>query len=180
MQKRFAAKSAPRFIVVESDGELRKILIEEIAAVTDYPVEGISIEDLSDDNPNVEAQIQLVFVREEKPRKPLNKNHIKLNANSVPNSMTGKTRPAESDLIAVVSHWEKFLELAKMFLLAARIAPETLLLRSANEADWRNGLQNVSLIICDSVTAKEFPNDNRVRVFQMIADSSLDEIRVVI
>lgn len=111
---------------------------------------------------------------------PLNKNFIKLNANSVPNSMTGKTRPAENDLIAVVSHWEKFLELAKMFLLAARIVPETLLLRSANEADWRNGLQNVSLIICDSVTAKEFPNDNRVRVFQMIADSSLDEIRSVV
>jgi hypothetical protein len=91
--------------------------------------------------------------------------------------MAGKARPSSDDLIAAVSGWEKFLELAKMFLLAARIEPETLLLRSTNEPDWKNGLQTVSLIICDSATAKEFPDDERVRIFRLIADSSLDELR---
>jgi len=38
-------------------------------------------------------------------------------------------------------------------------------------------LSKASLIICDSATAKEFPVDERVRVFRLIADASLDELR---
>ena len=64
-----------------------------------------------------------------------------------------------------------------MFLLAAEIEPETLVLRFAGEPDWKKGLSDASLIICDSLTGKEFPADKRVRVFQLVADSSLDELR---
>lgn len=179
LQNRLTAKPATQVFVVESDAELRKILIEEVSVAINRRVEGISFEDLLDKSPNTDGQVWLLFDKPAKSQKtlPPDENCIFLKANSVPNSMTGRARPSENDLIAVVSRWEKFLELAKMFLLAARVAPDALVLRSANEPDWRNGLQNVSLIICDSATAKEFPNDNRVRVFQMIADSSLDKLR---
>ncbi len=179
LRRKLTAKPPAHFLVVESDAELRKILIEEVSAVTDRPVHGIRFEDLSNKRPNDDAEVWLIFDKSEKPQKtlPPDKTCIFLKANSVPDSMTGKQRPTNDDLIAVVSGWEKFLMLAKMFLLAAKIAPETLVLRSTDEPNWKTGLQPVSLIICDSATAKAFPNDERVRVFRLIADSSLEEMR---
>ena len=178
LQKRTTAKPPKPFLIVESDAELLKILIAEVSDATDRRVEGVSVEELPKVNLNDESQVLLIFDKTKNPEQtlPPDTNCIYLKANSVPDSMTGKTRPSDDDLIAVVSGWENFLTLAKMFLLAARIAPETLVLRSTNETNWQNGLQKVSLIICDSATAKEFPNDERVRVFQLIADSSLKEL----
>lgn len=179
LRKRLAASSPTHFLVVESNLELREILIEEIRAATDRRVETISFEDVSDGFSFNDEQITAMFDEAEKLREilPPNKSCIVLKTNSVPDSMIGETRPSDDNLIAVVSRWKTFLDLAKMFLVAARVAPETLVLRSANEPDWKNGLQAVSLIICDSAMAKEFSNDERVRVFRLIADSSLDELR---
>ncbi len=182
LQKRFDARPATHFLVVESDAELRKILIEEVSDAVGARVRGISFEDLSDDCRKDKTEVLLIFDKAENFQKtlPPHKNKFHLKANSVPDSMTGKKRPADDDLIAVVSGWEHFLTLAKMFLLAARIAPETLVLRSTNESTWRNGLPNAALIICDSAAAKNFPDDERVRVFRLIADSSLDKLRETI
>ncbi len=178
LRKRLSAKPLTHFLVIESDAELRKILIEEVSNATDLRVEGVSFEDLPNERANDEAEIWLIFDKAENLQKslPPNKNCLCLKANSVPDSMTGKQRPSENDLIAVVSGWGKFLTLAKMFLLAARIAPETLVVRSTNESNWHGGLQNVSMIICDSATAKEFSNDERVRIFRLIAEDSLRKL----
>jgi DNA-binding transcriptional regulator YhcF (GntR family) len=179
LSKRLAASSPTHFLLVESNSELREILAEEIRAATGKRVESTSLEDFSDNFSPRDAQIAAMFDEAEKLREilPSDESCIVLKANSVPDSMIGETRPSEDSLIAVVSRWETFLDLAKMFLIAARIAPDTLLLRSANEPNWKNGLQSVSLIICDSATAKEFAEDKRVRVFRVIADSSLEELR---
>ena len=178
LRKRLTAEHPPHFLIVESNPHLREILIVEVSHAADRCVQGVSFEDLSDVNLNDESLVLLIYETAENSRQtlPPNTTFIYLKANSVPDSMTGKTRPSEDDLIAVVSGWEYFLTLAKMFLLAARIAQETLVLRSMNEPNWRNGLSKASLIICDSATAKEFTNDERVSVFQLIADSSLNEL----
>ena len=179
LQKRLNADLPKHFLVVESNAELRKILIAEISDATNCRVEGVSFEDLPNFNLTAESPVLLVFEKsKDLPPQilPPDTDRINLKANSVPDSMTGKTRPSDDDLIAVVSGWESFLTLARMFLLAAKIAPETLIIRSTNEMNWQNGLQKVSLIICDSATAKQFSNDERVRIFQLIADSSLKDL----
>lgn len=181
LRKRWSAKPLTHFLLLESDAELRKVLLEEISDAVGWRIEAISFEDLSSERANDEAEIWLIFETLKKPQKmPPHKNCLHLKANSVADSMTGKARPSNDDLIAVVSDWSYFLTLAKMFLLAAGIAPETLVLRSTSEAGWRNGLPDVSLIICDSATAKEFPGDERARVFRLIAAASLDELRQLI
>lgn len=179
LQKRLSAKPPTQFFIIESDAELRKILIKEVADAVDRDVLGISFEELPDAAANVSEKIWLMFDKAENTQRelPPKIDCIYLKANSVPDSMTGKERPSNDDLIAIVSGWEKFLSLAKMFLLAARIAPETLLARSTNQTNWQSGLPAVSLIICDSATAEEFPDDERVRVFRLIADSSLEKLR---
>ncbi len=179
LQKRLTANPPTHFLIVESNPELRKILVEEIRTATKRRVESTSFEDFPGNFTKSDAQIAAMFDEAEKLHEilPPDKSCVVLKTNSVPDSMIGKSRPSNNDLIAVVSRWEKFLELAKMFLLAAGIAPDALVLRPANDSDWKNGLSAVSLIICDSATAKEFPDDQRVRVFRLIADLSLNELR---
>lgn len=179
LQKRLIAKSPKHFLIVESDAKLLEILIAEVSGSTDRRVQGVSFEDLPNVDLNDESPVLLIFDKTKTPQQtlPPDTNCIYLKANSVPDSMTGKARPSDDDLIAVVSGWENFLTLAKIFLLAARIAPETIIFRSPNQTNWKSGLSAVSMIICDSAAAKEFPNDERVRVFRLIADSSLNELR---
>ena len=178
VKKRFDARVSEKILVIESDQCLREILIEEITAATNLDVSGITSEEfdrkhqktnaiiaaMSDEKPKLEKLIS--------PSKPV----VYLKARSVPASMTGEKRPSENDLIAVVSGWEKFLIWSKTILLAAQIEPESLMLRRTTEQNWRSALKSASLIICDSLTAKNIQNDARVRVFQIISDESFLEL----
>lgn len=172
----FEAENPRRFLIVESETGLRKVLIEEIQTATGCETSGVSFEDFSE----IETDAQILAMFDEKERVndllPPHKTCVFLNANSVSDSLKGRERPSADSLVVIVSHWERFLNLAKMYLLAARIDPETLIVRSTDDADWKRGLQNAELIICDSLTAKEFPNDDRMRVFRVISEQSLAEL----
>lgn len=176
--KRFDIRVAEKILVVESDRALREILIEEIAAVTDFRIDGISFEEFEQIHQNSDAIIAAMMDEKPKLEKLLSSGKIViyLNARSVPDSMTGKKRPSDNDLIAVISGWENFLVWSKTMLLAAQIEPESLLLRATNQENWQLGLRSASMIICDALTAKNFPNDGRIKKFQIISDSSLEEL----
>lgn len=167
------------FLVVESDEEMRAVLIEEIGQVTNRDIFGISIEDFQKRRGNAEGQI--IALHDERaniqPFLPANKTPVFLKLNSVAGSMKGQTRPSGKELIAVVSQWEKFLKFAKTFLLAAQIEADSLILRSTKSRNWKDGLTSASMIICDSLTAKKLPKISCVRVFRLISDESLDELK---
>ena len=167
------------FLLIESDSQLSAILAEEVFESTGCRVDSVTFEAF--EPVAVDNKVLLVAMFDEREKlQPLlgpGQNCIFLKANSVPDSMAGRSRPDETDLIAVVSGWSRFLSLAKLFLLAARLNPETIIARDTNHPGWRSGLQNASLIICDSLTAREFDGDPRLRRFPLIADSSLDELR---
>lgn len=178
LQQRLHAKKPSRFLLVESDIELQKILIAEMELATGCSVEGISFEDFSDARLYPDLQIAAMFDEKEKIEDllPTGRNCIFLRANSVPASMSGRQRPSNNDLIAVISGWKRFLALAKLFLLAANIEADTIIIRSTDSPDWQNGVQSAALVICDSLTAKRFPEDSRVQIFPLIADSSLADL----
>ena len=178
LQKRFAIHPPEYFLVVESDAKLRDILIEEISAAIDLPVFGIGFEDFLNVIGNSNAII--AALNDEKPKLEKfisnDKRCIFLKPRSVPDSMKGVSRPSADDLIAIVSGWEKFTLWAKTILIAANIEPENLIVRSPTDENWRKAVQSASMIICDSLTAKNFPDDEKVRVFRIIADSSRREL----
>jgi hypothetical protein len=167
--------------LVESDIEIQKILVAEIESATGCRAHGISFEDFIAAPTYHDLQIAAMFGDKEKIGNalPPGRNCISLRANSVPALLSGRPRPSASDLIAVVSGWERFLALAKLFLLAAKIEADTIITRSPDSPDWRNGLQAASLIICDLLTAKQFPEDDRIRIFPLIADASLTVLRSI-
>lgn len=177
LQKLFAAPPPENILVIESDKQLRAILIEEIRQTSNLKVSGASIERLNGKYSNALIAAMIDEKSKIETVLPAKTSRVFLVWRSVSASMDGETRPAKSDLIAVVSGWEKFLGWAKTILTAAEVETDSIILRSTGEANWRNGLKNASLIICDALTAKEFSGDKRVRPFYLISDDSLNALR---
>ncbi|MEO7673947.1 MAG: hypothetical protein ABIU09_07705, partial [Pyrinomonadaceae bacterium] len=96
---------------------------------------------------------------------------------SVSESMAGQSRPGSNDLIAIVSGWKTFLLLAKTMLVAAGIEPESIVVRMLDSRAPTKSLRAVSMIICDHAAAKHFPGDARLRVFRLIDDVSINELK---
>jgi len=172
------AQKSNELFVIEDDEALREILIEEISAAAKFDVSGASFEHFEQILSKTDANFSAMFDERAKISAvlPTDKNCVFLKARSAAASMTGETRPTADDLIAVVSGWENFLILAKTMLVAVKIEPESLIIRSTREENWRKGLNAASMIICDSLTAKNLSDFQNVRIFRLIAEESLDEI----
>ncbi len=172
----FESSQANQLFIIENDLELREILIEEIQSVTKIKISGASFEDFAQNLSLNNAVFAAMFDERAKIGAvlPNGQNCHFLKANSVADSMKDKQRPTANDLIAVVSGWEKFLVLSKTMLLAAKIEPESLIFRTTKDKSWSKGLNAVSMIICDSLTAKHLSDFQNVRPFRLIADESLN------
>ena len=179
LQKWFDFRPSEEILIIESDAHLREILIEEIGAATNYRVAGTSFEEFSGEYQKSNGIVAAMIGEQSKTEAilPPEKHRVFLVPRSVSVSMQGETRPKSDDLIAVASGWENFLLLAKTVLVAANIEADAIVSLSTREANWRNALKNASLIICDLLTAKQFADDERVRVFRLIADASINELK---
>ena len=179
LQKWFAVQMPEEILLIESDQNLRGILMEEIKQATDLQVTGASFEDFQSNHQTTTAIFAAML--DEKPKiesiLSADKTCFFIKARSVSDAMTGETRPRQDDLIAVVSGWGKFLLWSRTILVAAGIENDAIISRLTSEKDWKKGLKNASIIICDALTAKEFPDDKRVRLFRLIADSSLEDFQ---
>ncbi len=180
VRQKFADKNPQIIKVIEPDKHLRDIIVEEIRqTVGNFEVEGILLEDFDEEKHGSNSVLMALLDEKQRieRRLPAQVDCFYLKANSAAGSLKGKTRPAENDLIAIVSGWERFLLMAKTMLVAADIAPECLIVRSTNEKNWRKGLENVSMIICDSLTAKNLPDFKNVRYFPLVADESIQTLK---
>lgn len=175
----FIAESADEITLIESDLEFRKILAEEIKKATNLKINETNFEDFSK-NYRADSSI-LVAMFDEKPRiesvLSSEKQCLFLKLRSVSDSMKDQQRPSSEDLIAVVSGWEKFLLLSKTMLVAAQIDAENLIIRNTNEDNWKNGLGSAVMIICDSLTARKIDGFQNVRIFHLIADESIEQLK---
>ncbi len=174
--KQFIQLQPPdHFLIVEDHEGLREIMLEEIGSATNWQTVGISLEEFNRSDSFAGSQVVAFFDKTDKIESK--QACIFLKAHSVATSLTGQNRPQEDELIAIVSGWEKFLSMAKMMLVAAKIDPESLIVRSRFEPNWKKGLGEAAMIICDTLTAKEFENDSRLRAFKVISDDSIKELQ---
>lgn len=178
LQNWFEIQPPDYFLIVEQNEGLREILTKEISDSTTWKVESCSFEEFEKSRRNDNAVFVALTDETEKLNAvlPPNKTCVFLKTRSVSETLTGEQRPAEDELIAVVSGWKDFLHLAKMLLTAANIDGEAIILRSTSDENWRRGLNDASMVICDTVATRHFPNDARIRPFRLIADDSLAEL----
>ncbi|HVF51164.1 MAG TPA: GntR family transcriptional regulator [Pyrinomonadaceae bacterium] len=168
------------FLVVESDAELRRILIAEITEATGFPARGASFEECAADAGLLAgAAAVAMYGQAERVRATLPRGTgcLLLRSRSVPDALRGEQLPPPDALVAVVSRWPEFLHWSRVVLLAAGVDAEALSLRDARERGWQKGLLASAFVITDTLTAAQLPAGCTARIFRSIADSSLDELR---
>lgn len=101
---------------------------------------------------------------------------VYLRGRSVAASMSAHSRPSSHDTIGVVSAWDGFLSMAKVMLLAAKVEPGNLVVRSTKTDGWKSVVASATILICDALTASGLPHSHSLRVFRLIADASFDEV----
>src|SRR5688572_18291231 len=167
------------FLVVEPDEGLREILMSEIAEATGFRVSGCGYEECADDGVRAGGAVVALYSKAEEVRRalPAEAQPIFLNTRSIPESLAGEKVPPPDALVSVVSRWPKFLEWARVFITAAGVEPDALDLRDAREPGWERGLSRSAHVITDALTARHLPAGLPARVYRVVADSSLEELR---
>ncbi len=165
-----------RFLLIEPDEELRRIVAAEIQQAVSLPVMTCGLEDCRkalEGSITVALPNRVSVVRQSLPDAEL----LTLRFRSVPSSL-GQWLPAPSGaLVGIASKWPEFLKLARTMLSAAGFHPDSLVLRDARKLNWQRGLKQTAAVVCDSVTAKELPAGCRAIPFSLLAESSIDELR---
>lgn len=167
------------FLVIEPDVELRKILMAEIEAATGTRVCGSSLDEFRDGAMLTGAAPVAMYSQAEAVRGvlPPGVECLYLHSTSVVDRLKGEQSPAPEALIIVVSRWPNFLKSARAILIAAGLDPNALGIRDARQSNWKRGLRAAALLITDSLMANHLPAECVVRVFRVISDASIAELR---
>src|SRR5207237_482007 len=149
------------------------------AEATTFRVRGCGYEECGDASALAGAAVVALYSKAEEVRRalPVGVTPIFLHTRSIPESLAGEKTPARDALVSVVSRWPEFLEWAHVFLVAAGVETDALDLRDAREEGWQRGLRSSAHVITDALTARTLPSDVRARVYRVVADSSLEELR---
>jgi GntR family transcriptional regulator len=175
-----ALQPPDHFLVIEPDPALRQILVAEVEEATGIQVNGVEPGESEESNLLTGAMSLVFYSNYEnvRARLPPETDLIALHSRSVPESLQGQKKPSPDAITVVVSHWPEFLRSSRTVLIAAGLHPDTLSFRDARERGWKKGLRSATLVITDSLTARKLPAAvSDVRVFRVISDSSIAELR---
>jgi GntR family transcriptional regulator len=179
VQRSLQVQPPDQFLLVEPDVELRAILVSEIAQSTGVTVTGAGRDELADSALLFGAVPVVLFGHFEEIRNCIapESDLLVINSASVAEAMRGQKRPPADALVAIVSRWPEFLRWSRTMLVAAGLDGDALSFRDARESGWEKGLRSASFVITDSLMAPRMPATCEVRVFRVIADTSLKELR---
>lgn len=174
-----AAPRPERLVLVDPDSEAREILLEELKALVSVPVSACGVE--AGGRQNGSPAVYLCRPSQEnKVRAALwaGAELVVLPIRSANNWLAPWLPAPQGHLVGVVSRWPEFLSTARTMLIAAGLPAEALLFRDARDTDWRRGLSQAAIILCDTATAKlpELAGKKQVVVFPIVADSLKAEV----
>lgn len=163
-----------RLVILEPEVELGEILAAEIRSGT-----GINAVIAAQQVPTRKAAIAMLASRAQKinvagsastPR-------FLLRVRSLAASFRGQERPSRNQLIVVASHSPEILRWSHTLLLAAGIDADAMNICDARKTGWKRSLQPGTIVVADIVTARLIPDICQLRLLQVIAESSIDELR---
>lgn len=166
------------FLLIEPDADLRRILEAEIIAGVNFPVRSVGLEEINEKNLIGAASVAMYAQAEAvRAKLPVGATLLLLHTRSVADSLRGEQPPPADALITIASGWSGFLRFARHILLAAGLDHEALNFRNTHDAGWQRALRASHFVITDALTARALPRDTTARVFHLIADSSIAELR---
>ena len=183
------AEPPARLLLVESDTELRTIVLSELHAAIKLP-QGMTIAFTEiphvGDARAIEALMlllpgSLAMVLPSKAETlramlPATVAMQVLKVRSIPQSLA-PWLPAPGDtLVGVASRWPPFLEFAKTMLVAAGFEADALLLRDASQPGWMSGLDQARTVVCDAYTALLLPASIPSIRFDLLAKETVADL----
>jgi DNA-binding transcriptional regulator YhcF (GntR family) len=174
-----------RWLLIEPDPELRRIVLFELEPQLALPVAGCSPDECASPEildralpcvlPSKAANVRKLIpagteltVLEIHPVAP------ELQAN-----LARYTPEHSSELVGIVSRWGDFQRIARTMLIAAGLPPEGLLVRDASRPGWKRGLEATIGVVCDAATAAELPKGCHALVFTLLGEAAFKHLRQV-
>jgi len=179
LQRALARQPPDHFLLIEPDIELRAILLVEIAHAVNVRVAGVGFAELAHDSCLAGAVPMVLFGHAGAAREQISRasDLLVLHSASVVERMRGQRRPSADALVAIVSRWPDFLQWSRTMLVAAGLDDDGLSLRDARRQGWEKGITSADFVITDSLMASRIPPGCEIKIFQVVSDSSLAEIR---
>jgi GntR family transcriptional regulator len=174
-----------RWLVIEPDPELRKIVTAEMESSLALPVAACAPEECGDANllersipatlPSKAAMVRQLL--------PAGTALTVLAVNPVASALQANLQrylpEHAADLIGIASRWTEFQRIGRTMIVAAGLNPENLLVRDATQPGWKRGLESTAAVICDIVTAQQLPKKCFPIVFRLLDESSIAQLRAV-
>lgn len=165
------------FLLIEPDEQLAQIISAEIRTVVAVPVRSCTpgeYRQQADGAVPMTVSFTEKFLRDVLPP---HLDLVVLQLRSAGESLASHLPASITALVGIASAWQPFLKNARTMLIAAGFDPNSLVLRDASRPNWRRGLKQTAVTICDTLTAKQLNGNCRTITFPLLADSSLQELR---
>ena len=172
-----------RWLVIEPDAELRRIVIAEIEPALALPVSGCAPDDCGGAGVLDGAMAVVLPSKAAAVRKllPAGVELTVLQVHPVAPELQAHLEryfPEHAgDLIGIASRWEEFQRVAKTMLIAVGLSPASLLVCDAARPGWKRGLTETSAVVCDAVTEQDLPKDCHPLVFRLFDMASIAKLR---
>lgn len=168
-----------RILITEPEPAMREILRAEISEHLAVAVDALEDDASADLSRSVVVALttRAVAVRRTLAQGVL---CISLRLRSVPRALESEARPEPDTVISIVSRSAEIRQWAQRMLIAVGLAPECLCELDGSADGWKDRLGLSALVITDVVCAKELPAGCAARVFRVVADSSIEELREVL
>ena len=178
MRRSFSLQRPDHFVLLEADPELREILVAEIASAAKVNVRGAGPEDLDGRVSLAGAMPVALYSHFKVSRSDRSADGCAGASLGVGGGVDeGANTPPADALVAIVSRWPEFLRWARTMLVAAGLDADALSFRDARERGWEKGLRSATFVITDSLMAPRIPPGCEIKIFRVLAQSSIKEIR---
>jgi DNA-binding transcriptional regulator YhcF (GntR family) len=179
LQRMLLPRKYARIVVAEPEPGMRQILRSELSGQLSTPVDAISppgVTSIPDLSVCLVAALttRVIALRRQLPR---NVSCLSLRLRSVRESLEMQRAPARNEIIAIASKSPEFRHAARVMLIAVGIEPERLCEIDATVRHWQERASASALVITDVVAARDLPPACRAKVFHVIADSSIAEMK---
>jgi DNA-binding transcriptional regulator YhcF (GntR family) len=174
-----------RWLVIEPDPELRRIVMLEMEENLALPVTGCDPAHCASPE-MLERSIPVVLPSKAEAVRnalPAGTELTVLQVQAITPALQAKLQrylpEHASDLVGIASRWQEFQRLASLMIMAAGLAQENLLVRDATRPGWKRGLEATTGVICDVVVAQELPKRCFPIVFRLLSESAFAELRAL-
>jgi DNA-binding transcriptional regulator YhcF (GntR family) len=176
-----------RWLLIEPDPELRRIVMLEMEQELALPVIGCAPEECGEQSrdqglltralpvvlPSKAIRVRAIL--------PAGVELTVLKVQPVSPELQGHLQrylPQHAkDLIGIASRWSEFQRIGRTLLIAAGLAPESLVVCDATRPGWKRGLESTSGVVCDAITATQLPANCFPLVFRLLGPDSFAHLR---